>query len=110
MEEHPLSHQQAKALSGKYQDIIGQTFVNNEGMIASIKYVTISPFDHLNKYIFLLDYAACKNLDQALRNYQGRVFNVIVLGNTDSGTTIHKSLFQHLADSNIGYDLDWLLQ
>jgi hypothetical protein len=108
MSRTPLTKEQAERISKDYQYLIGKEFINEHSVAATIEAVTVAPYDDINKYIFLLAYCECRDLRAALNNYEGHVFDVLLVGKCSSETAelVHRELIPYLKENNIGFDLE----
>lgn len=93
MRLEPLNLEQALALSGKYQHLVGKEFITEDGAAGIIEAVAISPFDDINKWIFLEFYKESRSVKKALEYYQYPYYDVLIITKTEPGV---KPLFEDI--------------
>lgn len=108
MNKYPLNLLQAKYIRRDFQNLIGQEFLTKNNVRACISYVVVSPYDEVNKYMFMLDFRNCQDPIKALKGYDGYLFDVMVIGKTlaDKSEYVYKDLDLYLTEQNIPLQLD----
>lgn len=106
MAREALSRSEAEKLSEQYQYLVGEQFSTNNDDKYVIDCVTIAPFDDINRYIFMLQYREGFSLADAISQYEGCLFDVVVLTRFVSEKTeiILRDLRSFLIERNIVYD------
>lgn len=107
MPRTPLTLPQAEKLSDDFQYLKGQVFNNEYALAATIEAVTVTPYDDINKYIFVLAYREHGNAEEALKLYKGPLYDVMVLGRlvSDRVQVVYRDLASYLLENNIPIDM-----
>jgi hypothetical protein len=73
--------------------------------------VTVAPYEEAAKYIFVLQYRDCGDADQALRMYDGDLFDVVLITHivSDRREALFTDLGTYLLERNIIYDTDGIV-
>ena len=108
MARQGMSRDRAEMIAKAYQHLVGQQFDTDEANSLLIDCVTVAPFEDSAKYIFVLQYRDCGDLDQALRMYDGQLFDVVVITYvvSDRRKVLFTDLGTYLFERNIVYDTD----
>lgn len=101
-----LSRQQAEHFCKDYQFLVGQPLENTNEMNATIDCIAVAPADEFNRYVFYKDYRSCFDPEQALNQYLGNLFGVVIIARPegDSEQLIFKDLSGYLIENSIDYD------
>ena len=92
----PLTLRQAQNLARDYQDLVGQSFTQNDPC-EHIECVAVAPYDEINKWIFVAYYTELKCPDQSIAYYTGHFYDVIVMAwSVSEGRYIYKDLKVYL--------------
>jgi hypothetical protein len=70
---------EALAIRDIYQHLAGMPYVENGEPKGQITNVVISPFDEINKWVFLQHYMESWNADKALEYYKAPFYDVILI-------------------------------
>ena len=98
----PYSLIEAQKLCKEFQHLVGAPFEKNNGMIQA---VTVSPFDMGHKQRFFAYYLLYDNdAAKALEEYNGSLYDVIILAGTDDGHLVNESLNAWALKNNILVD------
>ena len=84
MNKEPLARKEAEQLALSNQDLVGQNYSQNATSSYRIEFITLAPYDDINQYIFIKQYESGATLSQALEDYNGQLFDVIVITHIDS--------------------------
>lgn len=94
MKHPPHTFQEAESLCSRFRHLVGKNY--GTGM-ARVTDVVIVPFDHLNKERFLAHYILSDNARSLQTDYQGLLFDVLVLGIHEDGIgLLHEPLHSWL--------------
>src|SRR5687767_1295864 len=98
MTRHPLTLTQATALCEKYHHLKGQRFGNKTS--TTIECLAIAPFDDINQHILMSQLEDVTDYDQALRSYEGCLFDVILIAGCPGNTArfMYKRLNDYLTE------------
>ena len=108
MARQALSRSQAENLAQQYQYLVGEQFSTTTEDKHVIDCVAVAPFDDVNRYIFMLQYREGASMKDALGQYEGELFDVVVLTRFVSEKTevIFRDLRSFLVERNIAYDIE----
>jgi hypothetical protein len=103
MERGPLTLQQAQQLREHFIHLVGKPLNSDPGDGLIVNCVAVVPYDEVNKYIFILDYRECDNLESAIAFYESWLFDVEVISRvvSDKVQIFHKDLRTYLKERNI---------
>ncbi len=105
MTRYPLLSWQATAVCNEYQYLKGELYDIDPQADILIEQVTVSPFDDVNKFIFISEYRREPDAAKALELYGGTLFDVLVIGREKRDATVrYKALSLYLAERNIPFD------
>lgn len=85
MTREPLARKDAELFAQSNQNLIGQNYSQGATSSYRIELVTLAPYDDVNQYIFIKQYENGATLKQALEDYKGQLFDVIVITHVDPG-------------------------
>lgn len=107
MPRTPLTLPQAEKLRDDFEYLKGQVFNNEYALAATIESVTVTPYDDVNKYIFVLAYREHGNAEEALKLYKGPLYDVMILGRlvSDRVQVVYRDLASYLLENNIPVDM-----
>lgn len=77
-----LNYKQACKVCEHYQYLIGNQIMRGWKVFAHIDAIVVSPFDEQSKHQFMEYYKLCKNGEEALSFYQGRYYDILLVGET----------------------------
>jgi hypothetical protein len=108
MTNYPFSFDQAEALCKDFQNLIGKKFSTDSADDAIVECVAISPYDGVNKHMFLEEYTSCNNATLALKVYDCELFDVIVIADKkgENGHFRYKDLLNYLDERQIEVDIN----
>jgi hypothetical protein len=96
MTKSPLSLSQARLVCKEFRYLTGRPYHNELPDILKIDCVSVAPYDEVNKHIFITEYKDCSDPDQALKLYEGKLFDVVVISKIVSDKVEYK--YQTLHD------------
>lgn len=93
----------AKSICSGLQHLVGKRFDKSLPHMGTIERVTVAPFGHEEKKQFMLYYLLCEDPEQALTEYQGFLFDIIVIARSldDQNDLMHYDLPTWLRKNNI---------
>jgi hypothetical protein len=107
MAKHPMSKTEAENFCHAFQYLVNSKFSADPDTIQRIECVAVSPFDDVNKYIFIKQYNGCHQAEEALEIYGGQLFDVVIITRVISQNVefIYKSLDEYLNEMGIAVDM-----
>jgi hypothetical protein len=104
MERSPLTLQQAQELRDQFNYLVGKPINANSPGGYVITCVAVVPYDEVYKYIFVMDYRECNDVENAISFYEHRLFDVEVISRvvSDKVQIFHKDLRTWLREQNTG--------
>ena len=107
MAKYPMSKAQAEHFCHAYQHLVNSKFSVDPDTIQRVECVAVSPFDEVNKYIFIKQYKSCQQAGEALEIYGGQLFDVVVITRVVSQNVefIYKDLNEYLNEMGIVVDM-----
>jgi hypothetical protein len=108
MARRGMDRNSAERIAGEYQYLVGQKFDTNLASNLIIESVCLVPMDEADRYIFIRHYRDCGDIEQALKIYDGDLFDVVVLTHVvyDKRETLITDLGTYLFERNLVYDTD----
>lgn len=93
----------AKSICSGLQHLVGKKFDKSLPHMGPIEHVTVAPFGLEEKKQFMLFFLLCEDPEQALTEYQGFLFDIIVIARSqdDHNEMMHYDIATWLKKNNI---------
>jgi hypothetical protein len=109
MRDEPFTLYEAEVVSQAFQYLAGSRIETDKEV--PIEEIIISPFDDINKWMFLYLYRDYKDARKALSHYNSPFYDVIVTAQPipNSNSFRYKDIRTYLTENNIPFDLNVIL-